>query len=99
MRAREHERGGRRGGNHPPRFQSFDLLILDFMMPRTDGMGVLEHLRSRPGRAPQVIVMTAAVPATTDRSAGANRGTGDEAIRYRYPDANRRRRGPRELVA
>lgn len=41
----------------------FDLLILDLMMPRTDGMGVLAHLRTRAARSPVIIVMTAAVPA------------------------------------
>lgn len=39
---------------------TFDLLILDLMMPRLDGIGVLTHLAKRPG--PPVIVMTAAIP-------------------------------------
>jgi len=41
---------------------SFDLMLLDLMMPHVDGIGVIEHL-ARSGRAsPAVIVMTAAVP-------------------------------------
>ena len=43
--------------------ENFDLLILDLMMPRTDGLGVLAHLRTRSAPSPAVIVMTAAVPA------------------------------------
>lgn len=43
--------------------ESFDLLILDLMMPRTDGIGVLAHLATMPPPSPRVIVMTAAVPA------------------------------------
>ncbi len=42
--------------------ESFDLLILDLMMPRTDGAGVLSHLAARSGPAPRVILMTAAAP-------------------------------------
>jgi CheY-like chemotaxis protein len=40
----------------------YDLLLLDLMMPRIDGIGVIAHLsrRNRPG--PCVVVMTAAVP-------------------------------------
>jgi CheY-like chemotaxis protein len=44
---------------------AFDLLILDLMMPRTDGMGVLTYLRERSARSPRIIVMTAAVPSLT----------------------------------
>jgi CheY-like chemotaxis protein len=44
---------------------TFDLLILDLMMPRTDGIGVLSYLRGRTAPSPRVIVMTAAVPALT----------------------------------
>lgn len=45
--------------------EKFDLLILDLMMPRTDGMGVLAHLRARSAPSPRIIVMTAAVPSLT----------------------------------
>jgi len=44
----------------------FDLLVLDLMMPRTDGFGVLSYLAARPDR-PRIIVMTAAVPALVDQ--------------------------------
>jgi CheY-like chemotaxis protein len=46
---------------------AFDLLVLDLMMPRTDGFGVLSYLESRKGPKPRVIVMTAAVPALVQR--------------------------------
>lgn len=42
--------------------EHFDLLLLDLMMPRTDGLGVLAHLRARSAPSPRIIVMTAAVP-------------------------------------
>lgn len=42
--------------------ESFDLLLLDLMMPRLDGLGVLAHLASRPAGTPRIIVMTAAIP-------------------------------------
>ena len=45
----------------------FDLLILDLMMPRTDGFGVLSYLMTHKGPRPRVIVMTAAVPALVQR--------------------------------
>jgi two-component system, NtrC family, response regulator PilR len=41
---------------------AYDLLILDLMMPRTDGLGVLAYLRDRTAPSPIVIVITAAVP-------------------------------------
>jgi CheY-like chemotaxis protein len=41
---------------------TFDLLVLDLMMPKVDGIGVIEHLESRGGRTPPILVMTAAVP-------------------------------------
>ena len=38
----------------------FDVVLLDLMMPRIDGLGVLDYLEhARRGRAPAVIVMTA----------------------------------------
>lgn len=42
--------------------QTFDLLVLDLMMPRVDGIGVITHLEARRDNTPPVIVMTAAVP-------------------------------------
>ena len=41
---------------------SFDLLILDLMMPRVDGAGVIDHLAARDAPVPAILVMTAAVP-------------------------------------
>jgi len=43
----------------------FDLLVLDLMMPRTDGIGVLQYIASMPPPPPRVIVMTAAAPSMT----------------------------------
>jgi len=42
--------------------RSFDLVVLDLMMPRTDGFGVLDYLATLGGNRPRIIVMTAAVP-------------------------------------
>jgi CheY-like chemotaxis protein len=44
----------------------FDLLVLDLMMPRVDGLAVLAHLRNRSVPAPRTVVITAAVSALTD---------------------------------
>ena len=41
---------------------SFDLLVLDLMMPRVDGVGVINHLATRDAPKPAIVVMTAAVP-------------------------------------
>jgi CheY-like chemotaxis protein len=41
---------------------SFDLLVLDLMMPRVDGVGVINHLAAREAPIPPILVMTAAVP-------------------------------------
>jgi DNA-binding response OmpR family regulator len=46
---------------------TFDLVVLDLMMPRTDGFGVLSYLEARQEPKPRVIVMTAAVPALVQR--------------------------------
>ncbi|MEA2325053.1 MAG: hypothetical protein QOE68_12 [Thermoanaerobaculia bacterium] len=46
---------------------TFDLVVLDLMMPRTDGFGVLAYLETLDGSRPKVIVMTAAVPGLVDR--------------------------------
>lgn len=42
----------------------YDLMLLDLMMPRVDGIGVIEHLTKRnDGRPlPAIVVMTAATP-------------------------------------
>jgi CheY-like chemotaxis protein len=40
----------------------FDLLVLDLMMPRVDGIGVIAHLQSRGLTTPPILVMTAAAP-------------------------------------
>jgi len=45
----------------------FDLVVLDLMMPRTDGFGVLAYLAARGSAAPHVIVMTAAAPSLVQR--------------------------------
>jgi CheY-like chemotaxis protein len=45
---------------------TFDLLVLDLMMPRLDGLGVLEHLRNRSVPSPRTIVITAGLPTLTD---------------------------------
>jgi CheY-like chemotaxis protein len=42
--------------------RTFDLVVLDLMMPRTDGFGVLAYLETLDGNHPRIIVMTAAVP-------------------------------------
>ncbi|MBV8547617.1 MAG: response regulator [Acidobacteria bacterium] len=47
--------------------QSFDLVVLDLMMPRTDGFGVLAFLETLDGKRPKIIVMTAAVPGLVDK--------------------------------
>jgi len=46
---------------------TFDLVVLDLMMPRTDGFGVLAYLETLDGNRPKIIVMTAAVPGLVDK--------------------------------
>ena len=46
--------------------RSFDLVVLDLMMPRTDGISVINEI-GRIGNQPAIIVMTAAVPAVVER--------------------------------
>jgi CheY-like chemotaxis protein len=46
---------------------AFDLVVLDLMMPRTDGFGVLAYLETLDGTRPKIIVMTAAVPGLVDK--------------------------------
>jgi len=45
----------------------FDLVVLDLMMPRTDGFGVLAYLQTLDGNRPRIIVMTAAVPGLANK--------------------------------
>lgn len=40
---------------------AYDLLVLDLMMPRLDGLGVIEQL-AQTDRPPKVLIMTAASP-------------------------------------
>jgi len=49
------------------KLHSFDLVVLDLMMPRTDGFGVLAYLSTLDGNRPKIIVMTAAVPGLVDK--------------------------------
>ena len=44
----------------------YDLLILDLMMPRLDGIGVIDEVRKQ-NPPPHIIVMTAAVPSIVNR--------------------------------
>ncbi|HET7712595.1 MAG TPA: response regulator [Thermoanaerobaculia bacterium] len=41
--------------------RQYDLLVLDLMMPRLDGLGVIENLADRPA-VPKILIMTAASP-------------------------------------
>jgi two-component system response regulator PilR (NtrC family) len=49
------------------KIHAFDLIVLDLMMPRTDGFGVLAYLSKLDGHRPKIIVMTAAVPGLVDK--------------------------------
>ena len=50
---------------------AYDLLVLDLMMPRLDGFGVLERLddaeTSAGSRPPKILIMTAAAPSILQR--------------------------------
>ncbi|MGA7616405.1 MAG: response regulator [Thermoanaerobaculia bacterium] len=49
----------------------FDVILLDLMMPRIDGYGVLQHLRRKdPENLENVIVMTAMPSHKLDRTVG-----------------------------
>ena len=48
------------------RAEPIDLVILDLMMPRLDGLSVIEQLK-KDGAPPPVIVMTAAAPSIAKR--------------------------------
>ncbi|HEU4887680.1 MAG TPA: response regulator [Thermoanaerobaculia bacterium] len=48
--------------------RSFDVILLDLMMPGTDGLAVIEFLRQhRPSQLRVVLVMTAATDEVTER--------------------------------
>jgi CheY-like chemotaxis protein len=50
------------------RKRSFDVILLDLMMPGTDGLAVIDFLhRHRPAQLRVVLVMTAATDAITER--------------------------------
>jgi len=54
---------------------SYDLLILDLMLPKIDGFGVLEQLRHRGGRIPVIIL--SAKRSVDDRVKGLQQGGDD----------------------
>ena len=59
--------------------QSFDLLILDWMLPGKNGLEVLTSLRERGRRMP--VLMVTARDAVDDRVAGLDRGADDYLIK------------------
>ncbi|MGH7361594.1 MAG: response regulator transcription factor, partial [Candidatus Methylomirabilales bacterium] len=54
-----------------------DLILLDVMMPRLDGMGVLQALRGNPATAQIPVIMLTARAAVADRVAGLTQGADD----------------------
>ncbi len=44
------------------RQRDYVVMVLDMMMPRVDGLGVVEFLRQRPGHRPAVIMISAGDP-------------------------------------
>jgi CheY-like chemotaxis protein len=46
---------------------TFDLMMLDLMMPRVDGIGVVEHVVASDRPRPKIIVMSAAAPNIVSR--------------------------------
>jgi sigma-B regulation protein RsbU (phosphoserine phosphatase) len=54
-----------------------DLILLDVMMPRLDGMGVLEALRANPATSQIPVIMLTAKAAVADRVAGLRLGADD----------------------
>jgi DNA-binding response OmpR family regulator len=61
------------------RVQAYDVIVLDIMLPKLDGMQVLQRLRSegRPGR----VIMLTARDAVADRVAGLRGGADDYLIK------------------
>jgi len=49
---------------------TYDVLVIDLMMPNVDGYGVIDFLRERGGRQPAVILVTAADSAAVRRMDG-----------------------------
>jgi DNA-binding response OmpR family regulator len=47
-----------RAGDDMARGASYDLIVLDLMLPKLDGLGLLKRLRARQDRAP-VLILTA----------------------------------------
>ncbi len=62
-------------GRHMAMTNPYDLIILDLMLPKIDGLAVLEHIRGRGVRTP-VLVLTAR-GATSDIVAGLDLGCDD----------------------
>ncbi len=54
-----------------------DLILLDLMMPRLDGLGVLRELRSNPATSQIPVIMLTAKAAVADRVEGLQRGADD----------------------
>ncbi len=54
-----------------------DLILLDVMMPRLDGLGVLQALRENPATAQIPVIMLTAKAAVADRVAGLRLGADD----------------------
>lgn len=49
---------------------SYEVLVVDLMMPNVDGFAVVDHLRDRPGPRPAIIVITAGDTAAIRRLDG-----------------------------
>ena len=48
----------------------YAVLVVDLMMPNVDGYGLIEHLRTQPGRHPAIIVISAGDSASLRRLDG-----------------------------
>ena len=46
---------------------AYDLLVLDLMMPRLDGFGVLQKIDDAAGQHPKILILTAAVPSILEQ--------------------------------
>ena len=49
------------------RVADYDLLVLDLMMPRLDGFGVLEKIDETAAARPKILILTAAVPSILEQ--------------------------------